>query len=131
MASHSGAGTEAKLMIVPYSRLKSVSHTQVLISYTLGYGSQADTADGASTLSTKVALTMMSPHANGPSRSSTTARGSGTCREQIAVANVITPALTRKEEKSSHTFAWEGQLHASIVRLDKRSLGRTNSIHIS
>ena len=90
-------------MIVPYSRLKSVSHTQVLISYTLGYGSQADTADGASTLSTKVALTMMSPHANGPSRSSTTARGSGTCREQIAVANVITPALTRMLERVGRT----------------------------
>src|ERR1700751_5731033 len=69
MASHSGCGTEAKLMLDPYSRLRSVSHTQVLISYTLGDGSQTDIAGGASILSTRVAFTMMSPHASGPSKS--------------------------------------------------------------
>lgn len=42
---------------------------------------------------------MMPPHANGPSRSSTTARGSGTCREQFATANVITSALVRMLER--------------------------------
>src|SRR6201993_4374417 len=69
ISSPSGGGTEAKLTLFPSPRLRSKSHTQVLISYTLGYGSQADTADGASILSTRVALTGMSPHANGPSKS--------------------------------------------------------------
>src|SRR6476660_2151376 len=65
MASHSADGTEAKLTIPPYFWLRSVSHTQVSISYKVGYGFQFDTANGDSSLLTRVAFMVMSSSCRG------------------------------------------------------------------
>ena len=55
MASHSAEGTEDKSTVVLYFLLSSESHTQVLISYRVGYR-------GQDAVLASVALTVISPN---------------------------------------------------------------------
>src|ERR1700757_4044180 len=62
IVSHSADGTEARSTFLPYFWLSSESHTQVLISYKLGNRGHTDAPLGASIVSARIALILVSPN---------------------------------------------------------------------